>query len=175
VYQVPQPLVWQFRPDWPLPRAPLVEMPLATGRVQKREARPGEPEHDAYVQEVARWQQEEDAIQTDAAMVLALRDIEYPDLGQPPAFLTGAINGHYPEGEIRRKAFWLRATILSRPANFSKVMEASFAMTYGEGDVQDLKARFRGALPGDATGGVEAVREGDIDHQEQQPLPVEGG
>lgn len=176
VYQVPQPLVWQFKPGWPLPRVPLVEMPLATGRVQKREARPGEAEYDAYVQEIARWQQEEDAIQYDAALVLALHDVEFPDdMSHPPAWLEGTINGRYPDGEIRRKAFWLRATILSRPGNFSRVTEAIAEMSYGEGDVQDLKARFRGALPGDAAGGLEAGGQGDSSHQEQQSLPLEGG
>jgi hypothetical protein len=160
VYQVPKPLVWRVKPDRDKPHLPLIEMKLATGRTQKRAARAGDAEHETYLHDLGAWQEEQDDLQSAAGLVWALKDVKYPDdLGQPPGHVSGL---DYPEHELLRKEFWLKATVLARPVNFSRVLSAITEMDGLDREVADIKAGFRPGVSGDSAGGLAAERpEGD--------------
>lgn len=176
VYQVPQPLIWGFRPKRPMPRLPEISMPIATGRVQKRGAREGDPEFAAYQADLEAWHREEDELQSAAALVLALRDVEYPeDMSQPPPWLPGELSEQYPAGDIERKAFWLKATVLSKATNYNRVMAAHAEMSFGAQEVDDLKARFRPDLPGDSGSPVDGDGHEPEGEDRRQPADAVAG
>lgn len=141
VYQVPMPALWTIKPDLPYPERPNVEMKTATGRTQERPAKEGDPEYVDYIRDLTRYKQAENSLMQDFQLVLALRDIDYPDLATPPAYLGALVNGDYPTHPVRRKAFWLKATLLASLSNYNKVSEAMLKLAAGvtAEDVDDVK------------------------------------
>lgn len=141
VYQVPMPALWTIKPDIPYPERPTVEMKTATGRTQERPAKEGDPGYAEYIRDLTRYKQAESALMQDFQLVLALRDIDYPDLSTPPAYLGALVNGDYPAHPIRRKAFWLKATLLASLSNYNKVSEAMLRQAAGvtPEDVAEVK------------------------------------
>jgi hypothetical protein len=135
VYHVPDAIIWSLKPDWePVPPPP-VQMPLATGQKQPRAAKAGDPGFEQYEADRLRYEGETDEIQFAARYVLALRDVEYPaDLSHPPENYAAFINGSYPPpspGDVRRKHFWLKVTLLARRIDAANIQAKMIELNTG--------------------------------------------
>jgi hypothetical protein len=125
LYQVPEPMIWRYNPKRPRPVRPTVSMRLATGGKQERPIKVGDEGYDQWLADEEAYEDELSALRVAARFVLALRDIEYPDLSQPPPLLA-QVNGEidYPATDLLRKKVWLDHTVLARAADYLKLQTA---------------------------------------------------
>lgn len=150
VYHTPEPLIWSIRPDWTPPSLPQVTMTLATGQKQRRNAKAGDEEYVEWERENGRYEQEKGELQLAARYIMALRDVEYPDISEPPPFLKAHFNGHYPANEMLRKKLWLDATILAKATDVTKIFTAMMQLGGAEevtdSDVSEVKKNLESAI-----------------------------
>lgn len=123
VYHVPDVIAWKYKPDRPAPVRPKIKMKTATG-VQSRLAKEGDPEFYEWQKEQEAYDEERINIQAYARYVLALKDVPYPDISEPPPNAKDHLNGHYPDNEMLRKGIWLDHTLLARRSDKNLVFEA---------------------------------------------------
>lgn len=142
VYQTAPPLTWTLSPDRLRPMQPKIAMKRASGRFQMRPSKAGDPEFDAYEIDLAAYEDETDALQDAAALVIPLKDVEYPkDLSKPPASTHEYLQEEYPTHILLRKAWWLKAILLCIPTNYTKVQTAIIKLNAGTdaGRVDEVK------------------------------------
>lgn len=137
VYYVPEPLIWKYKPDSPQPEPPIVIMKTATGS-QKRPIKQGDKGWEDWIKESQEYEEELRNLRMAARYVLALRDIEYPDLSFPPPLADPAVDP-YPEKLILRKKYWLDYTILAIPKNITEIQSALMKLSGLESLVDDTK------------------------------------
>jgi hypothetical protein len=179
VYPVEQNMVWGAQPARPKPSVPMHTMKTATGD-QSRPTKPGDPEWEAYEADKAAWEEEEEQIQDDLGLVLALRDFDYPEpLELPPHMQVGVRTGviDWPEGpehEVRRMAQYLRAVVVPLAEDTMEVQNAIMEQSGVPEEVtrklrdkfqRDLEQSFRRILE-DATPEDERPGDGGEDSQD---------
>lgn len=124
VYHVPEQFFWGMGLGYERPKQPRIEMKTATGQVQVRLSKIGDESHERWLEAVEKYDTELEAVQLASRYVYALKDVAYPsDLSVPPPN-TSDFNESYPEKEILRKHFWLKATAFRRTSDFVKIQNA---------------------------------------------------
>lgn len=124
VYHVPDAVLLSASIGRPEPERPTVSMRTVTG-VQERPAKKGDQAYDEWLKEKADYDSELFGIRNATATVMALKDIDYPDVSKPPTAMAAEVyNGNWPESEILRKKIWLDYTILARRDDQQKILAA---------------------------------------------------
>jgi len=143
VYKVPSPVIWTYMPARPEPQSPTRLMrPDMAGNRQRILIKEGDEGWIEYQADLADYENEVDNIQNAARYVLALADIEYPDLSEPPP-LAKKNRIVYPANEMLRKKVWLDYTIFLEHSNLMAVQAAMLksakANTITNDQVNDVK------------------------------------
>jgi hypothetical protein len=141
IYHVPEPIIWQYKPDRPEPERPQIMMEIVGGRKQARDIKSGDPGWEEWLKESQEYDNELSDIRLAARYVLALRGIEYPDLTSPPPLMTRLTNDGYPESELLRKKAWLDYTIFAIASNVATVYTAILQLgnSLSANDVEEVK------------------------------------
>ncbi len=129
VYHVPAPQIWSsYKLDYPPPEQPTVKMKVTTGRAQERPIRKNDKGYKDWLKLEADYEAERLELQLAAGIVEALRDIEYPDISQPPPSAIKKYQDNWPENEILRKKLWLDCTIMANTADIEAINDARLEM-----------------------------------------------
>ncbi len=124
VYHVPDAVLLSASLGIPEPEQPMVSMPTATGR-QERPSKKGDTVFGEWLKEKAEYDTNLFRLRNATATVMALKDIEYPDVSKPPTSLADNVyNGNWPDNEILRKKAWLDFTVLARRDDQNKILNA---------------------------------------------------
>lgn len=168
VYPVPETLVWRLLPGGePEPEVPLHEMATKVG-LQARLAKEGDPEWEPYLRRHALWEKKKDQLDTDARIVLAMRESEdqpgfnWPEVVEPPGYLKSFIaDGElvWPESSAMQKAIWFRSAVGPSAEDVSGIMDDTSILS---GMDESLVEAFRQKVFGDLRNrllGTDAVPE----------------
>ncbi len=124
VYHVPDVVLLSASLGIPEPEQPMVSMRTATG-IQERPSKKGDADYDEWAKDKAEYDANLFQLRNATATVIALKDIEYPDISKPPTSLANTVyNGNWPDNEILRKKVWLDFTILARRDDQNKILNA---------------------------------------------------
>ncbi len=130
VYHVPAPQIWlSYKLDSPPPEQPTVKMKKTTGRIQERLIKRGDKGYNDWLKQEADYEAERLELQVAASYVETLKDIEYPDISQPPASAIAKYKNNWPENEILRKKLWLDCTIMANTADVEVINNARNKMS----------------------------------------------
>ena len=102
-------------------------MKTATGS-QNRAIKASDEGYENWVQDSEAYKEEKDELQLAARHVLALRDIEYPDIANPPP-LAQKNDITYPEHEMLRKKTWLDHTVLALVSDLILIQETMMVLS----------------------------------------------
>lgn len=136
VYHTPEPMIWAIIPGESLPVHPTVEMKTATGHIQSRLAKLGDKEYEVYLAAKSKYDELLNDLQLAARYVFALKEVDYPDLNEPPSRLKES-GLTYPENELLRKKAWLDYTVLSKVSDLSKIQSAMMKLNQGDNPTPD--------------------------------------
>lgn len=154
VYPVPDSLIWSIQPSEPRPKRPMVKMQTKTGE-QLRPAKEGDTGYDEWIEAVEEWKEAQNRLQESVRLVMALRDVEYPDPLVFPGHVQELIDDGLlvvPENKWLRRAMWLRATLLSGVMDEMNVMFSTQELSGIDQEViQEMRDNFRNSLRGKAT------------------------
>ena len=149
VYHPPEPMIWTYKPDRPAPVEPVIKMKTATGS-QSRAIKASDKGYDEWIRDSTAYKEEKDDIQLAARHVLALRDIEYPDIANPPP-LAQKNDLVYPEHEMLRKKIWLDHTVLALVSDLIIIQEAMMVLSRNTlaDSVEEIKKNSESNSKGD--------------------------
>lgn len=137
VYHVPAPQIWSsYKLDYPPPEQPTVKMKTVTGRMQERPIKKNDKGYSDWLKQESDYETERLELQLAAGIVEALRDIEYPDISEPPASAIKKYKDNWPENEILRKKIWLDCTIMANTADIEAINDARLEMA-GRSDLTE--------------------------------------
>jgi len=137
VYHVPAPQIWSsYKLDYPPPEMPTVKMKRTTGKFEERPIRKNDKGYSDWLKQEADYEAERLELQLAAGIVEALRDIEYPDISQPPPSAIKIYQDNWPENEILRKKLWLDCTIMANTADIEAINDARLEMA-GRSDLTE--------------------------------------
>ncbi len=129
VYHVPAPQIWSsYKLDYPPPEQPTVKMKVVAGPPQERPIKKNDKGYNDWLKLEANYEAERLELQLAAGIVEALRDIEYPDISQPPPSAIKKYQDNWPENEILRKKLWLDCTIMANTADIEAINNARLEM-----------------------------------------------
>lgn len=127
VYHVPDAMLLSVRLNKTEPEIPVVRMETATGH-QNRQAKKGDPEWDKYQRELAEYYNEAANTRNAAAVVLALKDIDWSeyDITRPPPSERAQeeYKNNWPDNEYLRKHAWLSWTIMFKRSDSDLIFGA---------------------------------------------------
>jgi hypothetical protein len=166
VHRVPESWVNSVVPSRPRPRRPEVAMKTATGE-QRRPAKGGEAEYEAWLVEKEEWEQERDELQEAVRLCLALREYPIPDPLEFPSHIQDLIDDglvQLPEddraGSYMLEAMWLKAVPLAAMVD---EMEVHYTIQLlggiSEEAIDQMKNSFRNSVLGQATAAMGAGAE----------------
>ena len=125
VYHIPAPQIWlSYKLDNPPPEQPTVDMERTTGGIQKRPIRKNDKGYSDWLKQEADYEAERLELQVAASYVEILKDIEYPDISQPPPSAIKKYQDNWPENETLRKKLWLDCTIMANTADVEIINNA---------------------------------------------------
>lgn len=125
VYHIPAPQIWlSYKLDSPPPEEPTVKMKLTTGRIQERSIKRGDEGYSDWLKQEADYEADRLELQVAASYVETLKDIEYPDISQPPPSAIKKYQDNWPENETLRKKLWLDCTIMANTADVEIINNA---------------------------------------------------
>ncbi len=129
VYHVPAPQIWSsYKLDYPPPEQPTVKMKTVGKRAEERPIRKNDKGYSDWLKLETDYEAERLELQLAAGIVEALRDIEYPDISQPPPSAIKKYQDDWPENEILRKKLWLDCTIMANTADIEAINNARLEM-----------------------------------------------
>lgn len=174
VYQVPETIIQSIKPPNSKPKRPTVIMHTKAGD-QHRPAKSGDAEYDSWIVEVEEWEQEYDDLKEAVTMVLALKDVEYPEDADYEDMLPDDVVQlielgltEIPDDPLQRDAFYLRATLMRTMID---EMQINLALQRLSGvpreTIDQIKANFRNSLLGPEPPRVGAIPE-DTNGQESE-------
>ena len=152
VYHTPEPMIWTYKPDRPAPIEPVVKMKTATGS-QNRAIKAGDKRYDEWIQDKNDYEDELMDIRLSARYVLALRDIEYPDLTKPPP-LYNELGKEWPHWELLQKKTWLDFSVLALTSDMMLIQTAmmELAGNTSTDNVDSIKKNGESDSEGDQSG-----------------------
>ncbi len=137
VYHIPAPQIWSsYKLDYPPPEMPTVKMKRATGKFEERPIRKNDKGYSDWLKQEADYEAERFELQIAAGIVEALRDIEYPDISEPPPSAIKMYQDNWPGNEILRKKLWLDCTIMANTADIEAINDARLEMA-GRSDLTE--------------------------------------
>ncbi len=137
VYHVPAPQIWSsYKLDDLPPEQPMVPMKRTTGKVQYRLIKKNDKGYKDWLKKEADYEAERIELQLAAGVVEALRNIEYPDISQPPPSAIKKYQDDWPENEILRKKLWLDCTIMANTDDIEAINNARLKMA-GRSDLTE--------------------------------------
>ncbi len=137
IYHVPAPQIWSsYRLDYPPPEQPTIKMKTVGKRPEERPIRKNDKGYNDWLKQEADYEAERLELQLAAGIVEALRDIEYPDISQPPPSAIKKYQDNWPENEILRKKLWLDCTIMANTADIEAINDARLEMA-GRSDLTE--------------------------------------
>ena len=156
VYPVPETLVWRLMPGGePEPEVPMHEMVVLTG-TQARLAKEGDPEWEPYLRQHALWEKRKDRLDTDARLVLAMRESEdqpgfnWPEVVEPPGYLKSFIADgelEWPKSSAMQKAIWFRSVVGPTAEDISGIMDDTSVLSgMDEATVEAFREKLYGEL-----------------------------
>ena len=122
VYHAPEPMIWTYKPDRPAPVEPVIKMKTATGS-QNRAIKASDEGYDEWIADREAYDDELMDIRLSARYVLALRDIEYPDLAKPPP-LYNELGKEWPHWDLLQKKAWLDFSVLALTSDMVLIQTA---------------------------------------------------
>lgn len=136
VYPVPDTVILALLPGGdPEPVVSKHVMGTAVGP-QSRDAKPGDPEWEAYDVEHERWQERADQLRQDARLVAAMResadqpDFDWPDEITPdilPLFVRLTVQSkqlEWPSDTLTQMALWFRSVIAPTQDDLANIVDA---------------------------------------------------
>lgn len=158
VHRVPESIISTILPNSSKPKRPWIDMQTKAG-TQKRPAKQGDPEWDAYQVELEEWEEQKERLQEDVRLVLALRSEEIPDPLVFPDEIQALIDAglvEVPDNEYSQKAMYLRSTVLAAFVDDTEVFLTLQKLSgVPEEAVEQMKDNFRRSLLETSTERVE--------------------
>ncbi len=152
VYHTPEPMIWTYKPDRPAPIEPVVKMKTATGS-QNRAIKASDKGYDEWRKDNEAYEDELMDIRLSARYVLALRDIEYPDLAKAPP-LFNELGKEWPHWELLQKKTWLDFSVLALASDMVLIQAAmmELAGSTSADSVEEIKKSSESDSEGDQSG-----------------------